>query len=275
MRADGASIDTDDDDDVDLEQHPRARAPRPRPRLPLSWGGARAHARGPPVRPRDKHAPRGFTVHPVALCSTLVGCLDATAYLLRARAGRLPPRGRAHRRRRHRRRPHPRAPPRGRARQLLHHLSSMVRERLGRRTLVSPVRPRRASSPPAALLLLWRAQMLTGTLPVPVSSQLRRRYLRRGFEAAGETAPLVWAGTSLSPPVLSPALRTCVVPRAARVCLSPRYARARGIVRATRENPLSPIPGVTLQDPILRAPGHCGALPFHRPDTATLFLVSH
>ena len=78
MRADGASIDTDDDDDVDLEQHPRARAPRPRPRLPLSWGGARAHARGPPVRPRDKHAPRGFTVHPVALCSTLVGCLDAT-----------------------------------------------------------------------------------------------------------------------------------------------------------------------------------------------------
>ena len=30
------------------------------------------------MRPRDKHAPRGFTVHPVALCSTLVGCLDAT-----------------------------------------------------------------------------------------------------------------------------------------------------------------------------------------------------
>ena len=60
-----------------------------------------------------------------------------------------------------------------------------------------------------------------------------------------------WAGTSLSPPVVSPALRACVVP-ALRACACPRAARARGVVRATRENPLSPIPGVTLQDPILR-----------------------
>ena len=42
-----------------------------------------------------------------------------------------------------------------------------------------------------------------------------------------------WAGTSLSPPVLSPALRACVVP-ALRACACPRAARARTVLCALR-----------------------------------------
>jgi hypothetical protein len=146
------------------------------------------------VRPRDKHAPCGFTVHPVALCSALVGCdatflidaalvaldaaldaldaalvaldaldadldaLDADAALVDAATVLvLPPR----------RLPRPTCS------------SAMTSAWCVSPRVSHPVCPvPRASSPPAALLFLGRAGILTD--PLPVSSPLRRRYLRRG-----------------------------------------------------------------------------------------------